>query len=63
MTVYEDLINKSNKARDNAKACLTEWSKNYWYGVAQTLREKANAINLNHAKQVYIDELKLQRGY
>ena len=47
MNEYEELIYKSELARQTAFKSETNWAWQYWNGVADKLYEKALNLNLN----------------
>ena len=46
MNKYEELIYKSELARQTARNCKTNWAWNYWNKVADELYEEALLLNV-----------------
>lgn len=47
MNEYEELMFKSEMAKQNAKKSETDWASNYWTTVAEKLEEKALSLPLS----------------
>jgi hypothetical protein len=47
MNKYEELMYKSELARETARKCKTNWGWCYWNKVADRLYEKALLLNVN----------------
>ena len=51
MNKYEELMYKSELARETARKCETNWGWCYWNDVADRLYEKALLLNVNQQKK------------
>jgi hypothetical protein len=47
MNKYEELMYKSELARQTARNCETDWGWCYWNDIADRLQEQALLLNVN----------------
>lgn len=51
-TLYADLKRRADNCRENAKNCVTEWSKKFWKEEAERLEYKIDSLTAGEAASV-----------